>query len=666
MASSITERLGTLLDTTPPFDRLDEKTRRELRAAMTLEIYEPGQVVLDQGTDLHRGLFVIESGLVRLYDTEEQRLVNMAGEGAIFGWYGMLQGGVLPYEAKAVEPTVCALLSADLFAKVVKKNESFKTFFEEDLKRYVRTMDAEIDASGAFLLFDTNLDGVVYRPAVTVGPDATAQDAAAAMRDQDTDTVVIAQGGQPMGLITEGDLCDQVLAKGKPASTPAMSLVTRPPLVLNDTERLFDAMQVMMHNRIRRVIIMETDREGGQETGILGVVSAEDIAHFRGLDPIATVERIEKAQTIEELGALRNESNRRLYRLYQQGVQSEDLFRVIKEMNDQLKSRLLYLVETQMAAEGITYSGDWVWIVFGAPARGESTLFPRLDNGIVYADPAPGEEEKAAEYFRILADRACDALEQSGFIPADNDIIAREQAFRQPLSQWRAAYRQWTSGQDPAATVAAALCYDQRGIHGDDALVDALRAEISQGLSGDHTLARILMRPGVTNRPPLSFFGRFELEANERGVEGLNLRTRGVEPIVDMARALALDAGYLHSSSTFARLRYVMDHQPDVAAEAQRLLGAYQTLADLHLRFQMQAAETGEQPGDRINPGHAPPLAAKPAQGDVQDHRQDAGAARQALQHLAVTRSCHIEEEERTASAGRSFFVLRFCAAPLG
>lgn len=606
--SSITERLAALLEKTPPFDHLSPAERRDLIGDMTLEIYEPGEVILEQGTDIHRALYVVESGLIRLFDDEQNRLINMVGEGSIFGSYGLLQGGILPYQAKAVESTVCALLSSAHFQHLYKNDPVFAAYFDEDLKQYVRTLDTEMDASGAFLLFDTNLGNVVYRDALTVEPAATVRDAARLMRDHEGDTVVVVEDGSALGLLTEGDLVNEVVAAGAPLETPVMDLVRRPPITLRASDRLFDAVRVMMEYRIRRVVVTN-DRDEGRPA--IGVVSAEDIAHFRGLDPVATVERLEKARSVKELATIRNESNRRLFRLYQQGVQSEPLLSVIAEMDDQLKARLLHLVEEDLLRERPDAAVDlpWAWLAFGAPGRREAALFTSQANGLVYADPGDeGEAERAAAWFDLLAERAVEALAECGIQPSDRGIIASEEAFRQPLSQWIAAYDQWIEASDPNATLRAALCFDLRALYGEADLVDHLRRAIRARLSADsgggaRRFFAVLMRGATKNRPPISFFGRFELERGESEQdEGLNLRERGLDPIVDMARVLALEAGFLRSTSTFDRLRHLREALPDLQREEKALLGAFTTLSDMHLRSQMQAAETGEVPSDLIDP----------------------------------------------------------------
>lgn len=601
--SSITERLSALLETTEPFSRLTPAQRQDILKEVSIQIHEAGEVILPQGHDIHRALYVVESGLVRLYDDQRNRLVNMAGEGGTFGLYGILQGGILPYEAKAVEPTVCALIPAERFNKLRKENPDFDAYFQAEIKAYVRTLGTEVDAGGAYLLFETSLRDMLNREAVTCSPETTVQEAARRMKAVSDETVLVLQDGMPMGLLTEGDLVRRVVAEGRSPNTPVSALLERPPISVPGSNKLFDAVQVMMRHRIRRVII-SNDRTGEDEPSVLGLLTAEDVAHLRGLDPVATVERMEKAKTISELAQLRASLTRRLFRLYQQGVQSEALLDVVAELDDQLKARALYLVEQEVNQKHEAPGLTWAWLAFGAPGRREAALFSTQANGLVYEDPAgEAQAERAATYFGALAARAVEALESCGIQVGDAGISASNEAFRQPLAAWQAAYQQWVAAEAGAATQRAAACFDVRVIYGERGLQTQLRDAIRDALASNPTrFLRLLMRAATEHRPPISFFGQFEVERAGGEREGLNLRKRGLDPIVDLTRVLALEAGYLRSTNTFDRLRHLREAQPDLSREVTALLESFTTLVDIHLRTQMQAAESGEALSDLVDP----------------------------------------------------------------
>ncbi len=208
MASSLFAGVAHLLARSEPFNLLTEEEREAILRKMTLELYTPGEIILAQGEDVHRALYLVEDGLVRLTEAENGRTIDMVGPGSPISAYGLLQGGSLPFEARAVQETSCALIAADTFRDMIKRNEAFRAYFETDIQRYVRSLDEDIDASGAFLLFDTTLDRLVHGPPPVVVAEASIKEAAQVMADSAADAVVVVRDWIPVGLITEGDIIE--------------------------------------------------------------------------------------------------------------------------------------------------------------------------------------------------------------------------------------------------------------------------------------------------------------------------------------------------------------------------------------------------------------------------------------------------------------------------
>jgi CBS domain-containing protein len=597
MASSLFAGVAALLARSEPFTLLTDAEREAILNRMTVELYSPGEIILQQGEDVHRALYVVEDGLVRLAEAGTGRTVDIVGAGSALSAYGLLQGGALPFEARAVERTSCALIAAETFHSLVKRNEAFKAYFADEIKRYVRSLDEDIDASGAYLLFDTPLSRLLHAPPPTVDAHAPIREAARAMADAAADAVVVVQDGAPVGVVTEGDIAKRVVAQGRATDAPVLSLVERPPIALRADERLFAAVRTMMAYRIRRIVVLSP-----ADGSLLGLLTAEDLSHYRGLDPVATTERLERAQSVAELGALRTDANRRLYRLSTQGVHSENLLGVVTELDDQLKQRLLTLVEEELREETRARGAEppdtpWAWLAFGSAGRRESDLRARQNNAVVYADGAGAD---AAAFFATLGRRAAEALESCGFDSPEHALSAADPAFCLPLDGWHAAYATWIRAEDADATARAGLAFDLRALHGDESLADALRDGIAARLPNPR-LSAVFARECIRTALPLSTFGRFEVDEVD-GVPGIDIRERALLPIISLARALALETGYLASANTFDRLRHVAAGAHPLAEHARALLPAYTTLVDLHLRSQMQAAENGERPTHRVDP----------------------------------------------------------------
>jgi len=88
--------------------------------------------------------------------------------------------------------------------------------------------------------------------------------------------LVVLDKGAPVGIITERNLVNEVLAKGRDPSKTKVSEVMSSPLVTVDPEAsLIDAAEIMKKNNVRKLPVV---REGI----LYGIVTARDITdHFR-------------------------------------------------------------------------------------------------------------------------------------------------------------------------------------------------------------------------------------------------------------------------------------------------------------------------------------------------------------------------------------------------
>jgi CBS domain-containing protein len=91
------------------------------------------------------------------------------------------------------------------------------------------------------------------------------------MRDRNVGSVVVCDGGRPIGVITDRDLALAVVADRVEADDRAGSYASRP-LVTGDIEMdLEEAVALMIQHRIRRLPVTE-----GEE--LVGIVTIDDLA----------------------------------------------------------------------------------------------------------------------------------------------------------------------------------------------------------------------------------------------------------------------------------------------------------------------------------------------------------------------------------------------------
>lgn len=601
-SSTIIDRISALLQASPPFDQLPAEVRKEILSDVSIEYFEAGEIIIEHAATSHAGLYVVESGLVRLMDVVRQRLIRKAGEGEHFGSFGLIKGGAAIYEAKAVEPTVCALVRGERFQRLYQQYDDFAAYFDSELRMYVRRMGTAMDVSGAHLLFSRNLNQFTHRGLVSCEPDLSVRKAAVLMTRKGVDSLVVVQGNQLAGLLTDTDLRNKVIGKGASDEIAVRKVMASPVVTVRSDASIYEAMMTMLSLRVHRLVIVEPD---APKTPI-SVLTDRDISHFRGQDPVATTSRIDTASSVEELANIRGATNEHLLNLYRQGALPEMLNRIMMVFYDRLVLRVLTIVENDLredrSFEGVDLA--WAWLRLGSGGRQEMALNSEQHNALIYADPAsPQEADQAEAWFNRLAERVNEALEFCGFTPSE--YVARDARWRQPLRAWKRTYREWILQSDEASLAPTPIFFDLRCVFGDRSLVTKLQEDILdalnvQAMDESRTFLRLVAAHAMEFRPPTGLLRKM-LDRVGEGRNTFDVREGGIRPIVDAARVLALEIRYLESTNTFDRLRRAAQELQDLTEVIDDALEAYQYLVDFRLESQLHAVEAGDRPVNQID-----------------------------------------------------------------
>jgi CBS domain-containing protein len=115
--------------------------------------------------------------------------------------------------------------------------------------------------------------GRTVREVMTVAPttvekNATASDAARAMRDDDVGALLVLDGGALVGVITDRDIAVRTVAEGlDPASTAVTDVCTKDPTAVSADASVGEAVGLMRERALRRLPVIED----GQPVGIVAL-----------------------------------------------------------------------------------------------------------------------------------------------------------------------------------------------------------------------------------------------------------------------------------------------------------------------------------------------------------------------------------------------------------
>ena len=115
---------------------------------------------------------------------------------------------------------------------------------------------------------------IMEKNVITIEKDKTAQDAAKIIAEKDISFLVVMNDGLPEGVLSESDFVRKIAAEGKKSGdVPISEIMSYKFRSVGPTTTIEDAIQKMLNNNIRRLLILENDK-------LVGVVTQTDLASY--------------------------------------------------------------------------------------------------------------------------------------------------------------------------------------------------------------------------------------------------------------------------------------------------------------------------------------------------------------------------------------------------
>lgn len=114
---------------------------------------------------------------------------------------------------------------------------------------------------------------------VTINIDESALEVANVMAEKGIGSVIVEEGGEPAGIITERDIISKVSAKGlDPKDMKCRDVMSSPLMTIGAEAKLYEATRLMEEQKVKKLLVED---KSGQ---IVGIVSMTDL-----LKPVTAV-----------------------------------------------------------------------------------------------------------------------------------------------------------------------------------------------------------------------------------------------------------------------------------------------------------------------------------------------------------------------------------------
>jgi CBS domain-containing protein len=567
-----------------------------------MEFYPKGTFIQTQGGSADY-LYIIKKGEVKvaIKNENEDVFLDYRGEGDLIGYLLIFGGTRARANVTAIDDTICYLIKRETIQNLLYSNPAVREFFNKSfLTRYLDKTFKEIQnknlvyGGGDKILFTMPVGELASKGVISASQNISIQESAEIMANyRISSLILIDETGVPSGIITDRDLRDKVVSKGKDCKDPVKDIMSVPHIRSDVKEYCFEAFLKMVKHNVHHLLVMKDDK-------LQGVLTNHDLMLIQGTSPLSIVKDIESQSTISALIPVSGKINNIVGLLLNEGAKASSITRIISEINDRLVRKILELAEDRFGEPPVPYC----WIVFGSEGRKEQTFKTDQDNALIYHDPTDPEMEKAAqEYFRDFTLFVRDGLLKCGFPPCPADFMATNPMWRQPLHVWRKYFTNWISTPTSEAVLNTVTFFDFRAVYGETRLLDWLKDFTLSMAKDSKIFLGYIANLAIKNMPPIGFLKTFVVEKSGEHKDKLNMKIKGLAPLVDIMRLFALEKG-IRETSTIERINVLRDKHTIVKEYADELIHAFEFIMMIRIQLQFEQIKEGKEINNFINPNN--------------------------------------------------------------
>lgn len=573
----------------PPLTELPLEELQALAHAVEIQRVPQGEDLLAIGAE-NRFSFLVRAGAVDVLLASGE-WYGRFGEGDWVGYRSVMRGGKVSMTVRTIEDTVLYAVPGAVFLSLLERFERVRQYFAERKPERLRNALQEIRGGGGLALVAMHVRDLMKLP-MLVGRDDSIRQVACQMGDFNAQTAMVTGvDGVLCGIVTDVDFRKRVVAEGLSVELPVADIMTLNPLTLSPRDQASEALSLMTRRNIRHLPVVDGN-------DVVGVVSATDLLRSQGDNAVYLVGDIFAAKDVGRLAELSRGLPNILVNLVRQSLPANDIGHAITSIGQAIARRLLAMAEETFGKPPVPYA----FIVAGSMARREQTAHSDQDNGMILSDEY--DEAAHGEYFRSIAKFVSDGLNACGYVYCPGDVMATNDQWRQPLSVWQGYFDTWINKPEPKALMYASIFFDLRCLYGDESLLARLQTEILLKTKASTLFQAFMAGNALSHKPPIGFFRGFVLDKDskdEKAEKGMDMKKRGVVPVIDMARLYAL-AGGLAPINTWERLDAIAEAGILSRSMIDDMQDAFEFISMVRLQHQAKQIEKGQKPNNYVPP----------------------------------------------------------------
>ncbi len=564
--TAMAKQVEDFLNTSAPFDVLDKEQKLELVKHTEL-VY----LTADNVGDLQKGdasLYLIQNGQFSVQDSDAP--LRHLSEGDYFGYVNIMENRNFPLSISVDSPGLVYCFKASAVAPLFDL-PVIRHFFD-GLRNNALQNHAISDTNSMWLY--KGLEDVINKSPVSVDVETSITAAAQLMTTQKVSSLLVTQEDKLIGIITDRDLRSRVVAASLDIHLPVSHIMTPNPAQIMGNRTLFDALALMTERNIHHLPVVDQ-----QTLAPLGMVTASDIIRHQRGNVLFIIGELSKAENLYELTRLSWQLPHYFSAHAKKAGDYDIAGKILSQATDIMTRKLIGFFQQANGKAPMMFA----WLVYGSQAREDQTMGSDQDNGLLLAQ-RPNKAQ--AEYFAKMAEYVCNGLAKCGIKLCDGNIMASNPDLRLSLDEAIEEAKRWVKAPTKDAIMHFNIFLDVRCAAGDVSLFKQLQRKRAPLMQQNMFLAA-LTRNSNEISVPLSMFQKFIYEKGRKEKDVIDLKTRAVALINNIARIYALADG-VTLPNTLARLEALSSNSQLSKRDATNLRDIWLFLNRLRWRHQLE------------------------------------------------------------------------------
>ena len=561
-----------LIESIHPFELLSSNELDNLMQKIDIAYYQKDTLLISKDIQSIAFYIIIKGSVSEIIDGE---IHNVYSEGDSFDADALIYGKC---ESKFVvdEDLICYEITKDDFLDLMQ-NKKVQGYFLQDFvtkHQHLKEYDAQSDLT-PFLI--SRVSDMFLHSACVVDADESIYDSLIKQKELQSKIIIVKNDEEYM-VVTDTDLREKVLLGDLTIKDSIKNVATSGIISIDKNDFLFNALLIMTHNAIKRLVVTQGDE-------IVGVLEQLDLLSFFANHSHLVAVQIDKANNIDDLKNLQNDLRNLIITLRTKGVKVRYITKLVSTLNQKIYKKVFEMCVEEDLRDKCAL------IVMGSEGREEQSVKTDQDNALIIKDGVD------AYLFTDSMIKLNSYLLEIGFPKCDGNVMVSNGFWRRDVSSFKELINLWTGSMSEKSVQELSIFMDAKCVAGDSSLLAELVHHLQSNFhSRDDVLAHIA-KAVLNFETPISLFSGFVLEKKHNNK--LDLKKGGIFALVHGVRTLALQYE-IQETNTIERIKELNNRGIIDKNFATELIESFDSLSSIRLKAMLDAKDLNES--NYINP----------------------------------------------------------------